>query len=1511
MASTTQGQDDANDDEKVVSSTGSQRDLSGSSSNECLQPTRSMSSSVSNYEPIMEADRFEITRVATESKGLDQREKSHDPALDPADSAFDIYKWAKMVMREAEGANIKLRRASITFKNLNVSGSGIAMNLQPTVASYLLAPLRAAEWIRFAKKPQRKILTGFDGVVKPGEMLLVLGRPGSGCSTLLKTLAGELHGLKVGDDSVIHYSGIPQQQMIKHFKGEIVYNAEVDIHFPHLTVRQTLEFAAAMRTPRNRILGETRNENVHKMTAVAMAVCGLSHVQNTQVGNAYVRGASGGERKRVSIAEMLLSFSPIGCWDNSTRGLDASSAITFVRTLRLSADLSGSAHAVAAYQASQTMYDAFDKVVVLYEGKEIYFGPTNLAKDYFTEMGWLCPARQPTPDFLTSITNVDERKTRPGYEEKVPRTAVEFEKYWRRSGLYKSLQQEIRTHEEEDYGSAAADEFKAARRAVQAHHVPPSSPYTVSTPMQIKICTKRGFQRLWNERVIRLTLIIGQGSMSLIIGSIFYGTINDTNSFFAKGSTIFFAVLLNALIAVTEINRLYDQRPIVEKQVSYAFYHPFTEALATVIADLPVQLLTAVIFNVVLYFLSGLRREVAQFFIFFLFAFVTRLAMTGLFRTIGAATKTISQALAIAAVFVLAIVIYTGFTIPRPNMHPWFKWLSWCNPVAYSFEALLVNEFHGRQFPCGNFVPAYPNLVGDTFICSVPGAVVGQPTVSGDTYLEQSYRYSYSHIWRNLGILIAFLVFFMITYLGISEINSKPEGKGEVLLFRRGHVPRYVEEGLRHENQEDPDASLPITASHDNDTRDDDVQAIPPQKAIFTWHNVYYDIPVENGTRRLLDQVSGWVKPGTLTALMGVSGAGKTTLLDVLAQRTSIGIVTGDMLVDGRPLDPSFQRKTGYVQQQDLHLETSTVREALRFSAMVRQPKSVSKKEKYEYVEEVIKMINAEDFAEAVVGVPGEGLNVEQRKLLTIGVELAAKPALLFFLDEPTSGLDSQSSWSILRFLRKLADHGQAVLSTIHQPSALLFQEFDRLLFLTTGGRTVYFGDIGPNSQTLTSYFERHGARPCTDSENVAEYMLEVVNPEASAQANRDWVEIWRSSEENKHMLAELDQINQERSKIPVEDSTVTNLGQFAVPVFTQIYYTTIRAFQQYWRTPGYVLHKFGLGVASALFIGFSFWQSNSSQQGLQNVLLSVFMLTSIFTALIQQIIPRFVIQRSLYEVRERPSKAYSFVAFLLANILVEIPYQILLGIMAYASYYYSVFGIQSSERQGLVLLFCVQFFVYASTFSQMVIAALPDAETAGIIATLMFAMCVIFNGVLQPPNALPGFWHFMYRVSPFTYIIDGIVATALHSRKVVCAENELSVFSPPPNMTCGQYLAPYLHVAPGTLYNPAATSNCEYCALSVADQYLSPRGISWGQRWRNFGLVWAYVAFDLFMIPLLYYNFRMKKWRGKVGASRTRRGLNTTYAWIRTFGRLCRRVLTGHREKLPLEKRAENPRVY
>ena len=215
----------------------------------------------------------------------------------------------------------------------------------------------------------------------------------------------------------------------------------------------------------------------------------------------------------------------------------------------------------------------------------------------------------------------------------------------------------------------------------------------------------------------------------------------------------------------------------------------------------------------------------------------------------------------------------------------------------------------------------------------------------------------------------------------------------------------------------------------------------------FSWEGLTYTVPTGGGEeRRLLNDVSGYVVPGKLTALMGESGAGKvssplflnhgqirlnplekqTTLLNVLAHRTSVGVVTGDRFVNGQALPADFQAQTGYCQQMDTHEHTSSVREAILFSAVLRQPRDAPMAEKEAYVEKCLLMCGLEKYADAIVG----SLGVEHRKRLTIAVELAAKPKLLLFLDEPTSGLDSQSAWAIVSFLRTLADNGQAILCT-------------------------------------------------------------------------------------------------------------------------------------------------------------------------------------------------------------------------------------------------------------------------------------------------------------------------------------------------------------------------------------------------------------------------------------------------------------------------------------------------
>ncbi len=865
--------------------------------------------------------------------------------------------------------------------------------------------------------------------------------------------------------------------------------------------------------------------------------------------------------------------------------------------------------------------------------------------------------------------------------------------------------------------------------------------------------------------------------------------------------------------------------------------------------------------------MANLRREPGPFFFFLLISFFLTLSMSMLFRTMASLSRTLSQALAPATIVILAIITFTGFAVPMQYMPTWCRWIKYINPVAYGFESLLINEFHNRNFTCSTFVPAgafYNGINSNQYVCDTVGSTPGSNIVNGDAYINSAYQYNYAHKWWNFGATVGFMILFMIIYLVAAELVQAKKSKGEVLVFQRGHVPAAVAKNRPDDMEAIAGGPAVIESRVIKEERV--AQTIQRQTTIFHWEDVCYDIKIKGDTRRILDNVDGWVKPGTLTALMGVSGAGKTSLLDVLATRITMGVVTGEMLVDGQLRDQSFQRKTGYVQQLDLHLSTSTVREALRFSALLRQPGHIPRQEKLDYVDEVIKVLDMDEYADAVVGVPGEGLNVEQRKRLTIGVELAAKPELLLFLDEPTSGLDSQTSWAILDLLEKLAKNGQAILCTIHQPSAMLFQRFDRLLLLKNEGQTVYYGEIGENSSTMINYFVGNGAPPCPKNANPAEWMLEVIGAAPGHHTDQDWFDVWRRSPEYTEVKRELRQFKQ------VHPSTASTMArdkacfrEFAAPFWIQMSEVQKRVFQQYWRTPSYVYSKAVLCVSSALFIGFAFFNAPLTEQGLQNQMFAIFMLLTIFSQLVQQIMPHFLTQRALYEVRERPAKTYSWKVFMLSNIIAELPYQTIMAVIMYFCWYYPTGMYRNAiptntvhERGALMFLLILAYLIFTSTFAHMAMAAAKDAETGGNFANLMSSFSLIFCGVLAGPKILPGFWIFMYHLSPFTYIVSAVMSTGLANTNVTCASNEYLTFDPQPGMTCAQYMQPYITEAGGYLQNPDAISDCSFCTTSSTNTFLESINSSYSTAWRNFGILWAYVAFNVAMALLLYWLFRV-----------------------------------------------------
>jgi ABC-type multidrug transport system ATPase subunit/ABC-type multidrug transport system permease subunit len=666
--------------------------------------------------------------------------------------------------------------------------------------------------------------------------------------------------------------GIGPKHMHNEFRGQCVYEAELDVHFPLLTVQETLEFAAECRAPANALVEEqsTRKAYASAQLKTAAECLGLSKALGTQIGNDFIPGISGGERKRTSIAEVLVGNSRFQCWDNPTRGLDSANALQFIKALSERTKSDGSAALVSLYQTSEDMFRMFDKVLVLHEGREIFFGPTAEAKPYFTNLGFQCDARTPTPEFLTSVTDPRASIPQSGYEKAVPRSADEFTAAWDQSHERAKMLEDIKAYEAQfPLSEQSLEEMRRIQRLQKANSSRFPSPYMTSLGMQVKLCLARFVRRQRHDMAATRSAIIGNAVISIILGSMFYNLAQDTSSFFSRGALIFFMVLLNSTRGSTEGIALWDQRPIVEKHFRYASHRPVAEAIASVIGDLPTKIILVLIFNIPFYFLANLRRTAGAFFTFCIFAFVTLLTGSMTYRSFGALSRTLAESIAPGAMYGVLLILTTGFVIPLPYMPWWVRWFSYINPTFYAFESLMINEFSGRQFPCSSFIPQgieYTDIDPSNRMCTVVGATPSSSIVSGDAYIASSFDHHAGHKWRNLGIIFALMAFWCTIYLLATQFIVLQKSRGEVLLFRRNKMPK---QGLS--DPENLDQGVVVyeekTKAPASDAVKDALQEL--RTATFLWDGLSYDVKInKKTTKRVLDDIEGFVRPGTLTMLM-------------------------------------------------------------------------------------------------------------------------------------------------------------------------------------------------------------------------------------------------------------------------------------------------------------------------------------------------------------------------------------------------------------------------------------------------------------------------------------------------------------------------------------------------------------------------------------------------------------------------------------------------------------------
>lgn len=1386
-------------------------------------------------------------------------DKSVFHGIDNDDAEWSLKpKVAAFKERDQAGEFPNPRELGVTWRNLSVEVISADAALHENVFSQFNIPKLIQESRH--KAPLKTIVDNSHGCVKPGEMLLVLGRPGSGCTTLLNMIANKRNGYaSVSGD--VHYGSMTAEEA-KRFRGQIVMNTEEELFFPSLTVGQTMDFATRLKIPFHLPNGVTSKEELRTETRdFLLQSMGIEHTHDTKVGNAFVRGVSGGERKRVSIIETLATRASVACWDNSTRGLDASTALEYTKAVRALTDVLGLSSIVTLYQAGNGIYNLFDKVLVLDEGKQVYYGSMKEARPFMENMGFICQHGANVADYLTGVTVPTERAIRPGFEDRFPRTAEALRAEYEKSPIHQRMIAEY------DYPTTevAKENTKRFQEGVvneKDKRLAASSPMTVGFVHQVEACVKRQYQIILGDRASFIIKQVSTIVQALIAGSLFYNAPNTSGGLFIKSGACFFAVLFNSLLSMSEVTDSFTGRPVLIKHKSFAYFHPAAFCLAQIAADIPVILFQVSTFSVILYFMVGLTSTAGAFFTFWVLLIAITICMTAMFRAVGAAFSTFDGASKVSGLLISATIMYSGYMITKPQMHPWFVWIYWINPMSYAFNALLSNEFHDKIIPCvgNNLVPnggAFSNAASQA-CAGVGGARVGQSFVNGDDYLD-SLSYSHSDLWRNFGIIwIWWLLFVAITIVETTRWKSSSENGPSLLIPRENqHIANALrqvdEEGQVSEKKVESGQNTGAMVESDSEGSSDELVR---NTSVFTWKNLSYVVKTPSGDRTLLDNVQGWVKPGMLGALMGSSGAGKTTLLDVLAQRKTDGTIHGSIMVDGRPLPVSFQRSAGYCEQLDVHEPYATVREALEFSALLRQSRDTPRADKLKYVDTIIDLLELHDLADTLIGEVGAGLSVEQRKRVTIGVELVSKPSILIFLDEPTSGLDGQSAFNTVRFLRKLANVGQAVLVTIHQPSAQLFAQFDTLLLLAKGGKTVYFGDIGEHAKTVKEYFGRFGA-PCPKEVNPAEHMIDVVSGHLSQ--GKDWNEVWLASPEHDAVSKEVDRIVSEAAAKP--PGTVDDGNEFATPMMEQIKLVTHRMNVALYRNVDYVNNKAALHITSALFNGFTFWMIGDGVGDLQMKLFTIFNFIFVAPGVMAQLQPLFIHRRDIFETREKKSKMYSWVAFVTGLIVSEIPYLCICAVLYYVCWYYTVGFPGDSNRAGATFFVMLMYeFVYTG-IGQFVAAYAPNEVFASLVNPLLLGTLVSFCGVLVPYQQIQSFWRYwIYWLNPFNYLMGSMLVFDIWGSDVNCSDREFARFDPPSNTTCGDYLADYLAQGLGSvsnLVNPEATSGCKVCSYTKGEDYLRTLNLKeYYYGWRDAAIV---VIFALSSYALVYALMKLR----------------------------------------------------
>ncbi|CAK9174670.1 unnamed protein product [Ilex paraguariensis] len=653
---------------------------------------------------------------------------------------------------------------------------------------------------------------------------------------------------------------------------------------------------------------------------------------NTMVGDEMIRGISGGQRKRVTTGEMLVGPANALFMDEISTGLDSSTTFQVVNSLKQFIHIFQGTAIIPLLQPAPEIFELFDDIILLSDGQIVYQGPREHVLEFFESSGFKCPERKGVADFLQEVTSKKDQR-----------------QYWARKDepyRFVTVSEFVEAFQSFHVGRTLGDELATQFDKRKSHPAALTTKnYGVPRKELLKACTSREFLLMKRNSFVYIFKLSQVSIMAMITMILFLRTgmhRDSTNDGGIYMGALFFTVVMIMFNGLSELAMTIGKLPVFYKQRDYLFYPSWAYALPTWILKIPFTLLEVGLWVFLTYYVIGFDPNVGRLFKQYLLLLLVNQMASGLFRFVGAVGRNLIVANTFGSFVMLALFALCGFILSRVDVKKWWIWGYWASPMMYGVNVIAVNEFLGTSWR--HVLPNTTEPLGVMLLKS-----------------RGLFLYAYWY-WIGIGALFGFTILFNFGFTLLESLKllyqKKVKAKENPLSYHPEDIALLAEFQLREMK----------------------------------------DQGVSEDRLMLLKGVSGAFRPGVLTALMGVSGAGKTTLMDVLAGRKTGGYIEGTITISGYPKkQETFARISGYCEQNDIHSPHVTVYESLLYSAWLRLPPEVDSKTRKMFIEEVMELVELNPLRGSLVGLPGvNGLSTEQRKRLTIAVELVANPSIIF-----------------------------------------------------------------------------------------------------------------------------------------------------------------------------------------------------------------------------------------------------------------------------------------------------------------------------------------------------------------------------------------------------------------------------------------------------------------------------------------------------------------------------------